>query len=341
MRAVDRALPAHHYFGEEVFARERERVFAPSWHAIGRVDHLATTGAWRALDLFGEPIVLVRDDAGDLRAFSNICRHRAFPIVAGEGVSKRLTCPYHRWSYDLSGKLRAAPCMDAVSGFSRDDHALPELPLATWQGFVLVNLDREATFDAAALSPVDDLLADWNFADLRSLPPLEYDSPWNWKVMVENFMESYHHLGAHAETLQPRNPAQGTHALDLDGPFSVLENPAADGADPFWVFQVFPTLLFFLQRGAMPVGVWYEMAIDGPGHFRLRIHPLLPPEHAGTEGVAALVNETVAAVHAEDIPMCEGIQRGLRAQLWEPGPLANQEQTLVRFHRYLRERLGG
>jgi phenylpropionate dioxygenase-like ring-hydroxylating dioxygenase large terminal subunit len=338
---VNHALPARHYFGGEEFARERERLFANAWHAIARTDHLETPGSYRALELFGEPIVLVRDQHGALRAFSNVCRHRAFQIVRGEGVAKRLTCPYHRWSYDLGGELRGAPCMDEVPGFARGDYALPELSLVEWQGFVLANLDPKAQWNAGDLEPLDDLLADWNFATLRSLPPLEYDSPWNWKVMVENFMESYHHLGAHAETLQPRNPAQGTHTLDLEGPFSVLENPAAAGADPFWVFQVFPTLLFFQQRGELAVGTWYEMQIDAPDRFRLRIHPLLPAPLAEDEGVVAMTHEVLRAVHAEDIPMCEGIQRGLRAKLWEPGPLALQEQALVRFHRYLHARLGG
>jgi choline monooxygenase len=84
MRAMDRALPAHLYFGEEAFAREREQVFAKSWHAIARVDHLPEPGAYRAVDLFGEPIVVVRGEDGALRAFSNVCRHRAFPIARGD-----------------------------------------------------------------------------------------------------------------------------------------------------------------------------------------------------------------------------------------------------------------
>ena len=118
---MEHALPARYYHGAEHFELERERIFQREWHAVARFDHLPDAGDYRAIDLFGEPIVLVRDEDSRLRALSRICRHRAFPIVEGEGNAKRLTCPYHRWSYDLRGQLRAAPCMEAVAGFDPAD----------------------------------------------------------------------------------------------------------------------------------------------------------------------------------------------------------------------------
>jgi phenylpropionate dioxygenase-like ring-hydroxylating dioxygenase large terminal subunit len=285
--------------------------------------------------------VIVRDEAGRLRAYSRVCRHRAFPIVQGDGNTKRFVCPYHRWTYDLQGELKGAPLMEKVEGFERRDCQLPELPLEEWQGFVLVSLDPKAASLVPQLAPVTELLSSQGLADLVTTDTLVYDSPWNWKVLVDNFIESYHHLGPHSDNLHRTNPAQGTHALDLEGPFLVLENPAVEDESPFWVIQVFPTLLLALFRhGAnQQSGFWYEMNIDRHDHFELRIHILAAPALARNEAVMKLIREGTKQVHSEDIAMCDGVQKGLQSELWRPGRLSQQEKTLWLFHRYLVEHL--
>jgi phenylpropionate dioxygenase-like ring-hydroxylating dioxygenase large terminal subunit len=293
------------------------------------------------VDLLGEPILIVRDESQRLRAFSRVCLHRAFPIAQGSGHAKRLVCPYHRWSYDLDGRLAAAPFMDQVPGFDRDACRLPELRLSEWQGFALVTLSPDTPPLGAELAPLDELLDPFHLTDAVAIEPLSFESPFNWKVLVENFMESYHHMGPHLETLQPTNPAKGTHALDLKGPFAVLENPASPGNEPFWVFQVFPTLLFAQTRGGLPLTTWYELRIDSADHFGLRILPLLPREFAKNPDVVRLVRETLDQIHREDIPMCEGVQRGLASGLWTPGPQSRQERCLWLFHRWLAEQMLG
>ena len=335
------ALPAACYLDPGFFEAERERIFRREWHAVARWDELPEPGDYRAIDLFDEPLMLVRDESRRLRAFSRTCRHRAFPIVQGEGNAKRLVCPFHRWSYDLDGRLRAAPLMEEVPGFDREACRLPELPLEEWQGFVLVNLDLEATPLVPALKPLDEAIAPLGFRELVRADTLRFDSPWNWKVMVENFMESYHHMGAHADTLQRSNPAKGTHSVEVEGPFALLENPAVRDAEPFWVMQIFPTLLLSLSRGASPFATWYEMRIDRHDHFDLHIHLLLPPDAAANERAVAGMRRAIETIHGEDIPMCSGIQRGLRSRLWTPGRLSRHERTLWRFHRYLAGRLAG
>jgi phenylpropionate dioxygenase-like ring-hydroxylating dioxygenase large terminal subunit len=336
-----RALPAACYTHPDFFEAELEHVLRPGWHAVARADELGSSGDYRSLDLLGEPLLLVRDESGRLRVYSRICRHRAFPIVEGSGNARRFVCPYHRWAYGLDGRLRAAPYMDEVEGFERGSCRLPELPLEEWQGFVLVSLDPAASPLSPRIHQLDALLAPFDFAGLRLAATLEYDSPWNWKVMVENFMESYHHMGPHVDNLQTANPAQGTHAVDLPGDFLLLENPPAPGADPFWVAQVFPTLLFFLQRGETPIGSWFELQIDSAEHFHLRIHLLVPPALAADEAAVEGLRKIVEEIHGQDIAMCEGVQRGLRSRLWQPSRLARQEDTLVGFHRFLAERMAG
>ncbi len=330
------ALAANCYLDEEFYQLELERVLRPEWHAVARKDELPTPGDYKALDLYGEPVLLVRNEERELRAFSAVCLHRAFQIATGSGNAKRLVCPYHRWTYDLDGRLKAAPLMDNVPGFDRDVRRLPELSLEEWQGFVFVSANPNAEPLGPRMKSLDALLEPFGFRDFVLADALDFDSPWNWKVMVENFMESYHHQGPHVETLQRTNPAKGTHALDLEGPFAALENP---GEPPFWVFNVFPTLLFALSRGDLPLGTWYEMQIDRHDHLHLRIHPLVPPEHASSSGVIETYTKMLDTIHPEDIPVCEGVQRGLRSRLWRPGILSHHEKTLRLFHRYLADRM--
>ena len=330
------ALAADCYLDEEFYQLELERVLRPGWHVVARKGELPEPGDYRAIDLYGEPVLLVRNEELELRAFSGVCLHRAFQIATGSGNTKRLVCPYHRWSYDLDGRLKAAPFMDNVQGFDRDACRLPELSLEEWQGFIFVSENPNAEPLGPRMKSLDALLEPFGFRDFVVADALDFDSPWNWKVMVENFMESYHHQGPHVDTLQRTNPARGTHALDMEGPFAALENP---GDPPFWVFNVFPTLLFALSRGDPPLGTWYEMQIDRHDHLHLRIHPLLPPEHASSSGVIEAYTKMLDTIHHEDIPACEGVQRGLQSRLWRPGILSHHEKPLRLFHRYLADRM--
>jgi len=335
------ALPAACYLDPGFFELERQRVLRPGWHAVARIHDLPDPGDYRALDLFGEPILLVRGGDRKLRALSRICRHRAFPIAEGEGNARRIACPYHRWSYELDGRLAAAPLMDDVPGFDRAACRLPEYPLAEWQGFVLASADPDAVPTAPRLRPLDPLLDSVGFRDFVRVGTLDFESPFNWKVLVDNFMEAYHHQGPHVNTLQRTNPAAGTHAMDLDGPFAALENPSVGDAPPFWVFQVFPATLLAATRGATPSGTWYEMQIDAHDRFRLRIHLLAPAAVAGDTEFVRDFTEILTAIHLEDIPMCEGIQQGLASRDWQPGPLSFHEEPLRRFQRWLAGRIQG
>jgi phenylpropionate dioxygenase-like ring-hydroxylating dioxygenase large terminal subunit len=334
-----RALPRECYIDPAFFEKERERVLRPGWHAVAHTSQLPVPGDYHSLELFGVPIVVVRDEAGRLRAFSRVCLHRAFPFVEGDGNTKRFSCPYHRWSYDLQGRLCAAPFMEVVPDFDRGGERLPELALEEWQGFAFVSLDPAPAPLAAQLGPLEALLGPAGFGDLVVAETLEFESPWNWKVLVDNFIESYHHMGPHAETLNPTNPAEGTHWLDLDAPVAMIENPAVEGAQPFWAGVVFPTFLFACFRGGAAVGSWYEMQIDAHDHFTLRIHLLLPKALADNREATAFATESVRRVHHEDIEMCDGVQKGLQSPLWKPGRLATQEHALWRFHQLLAEGL--
>jgi phenylpropionate dioxygenase-like ring-hydroxylating dioxygenase large terminal subunit len=335
-------LPPSLYTDPAVFARERDTIFRRDWIAVARSEWLAAPDSYLACDLVGDPIVLTRDGRGELRAFSNVCLHRACPVASGRGHATQLTCPYHRWTYALDGRVKGTPLMDRAQAFDRSALRLAPLAVAEWLGWVFVNADADAAPLAPRLTALHDLLAPYGVETMRICRTLRFESRWNWKVMVENFMESYHHMGAHPETLNAAFPAAGTHWVDLPGEFALLENPAKDaGAAPFWVMCVFPSMLFALTRGDVPTGFWYQMDLHGHDHFTLDIHLLAPPALVDDPDFVTGYADVATAIHLEDIPMCEGVWKGLNSAYACRGRLSHLEAANWRFHRYLAERLAG
>lgn len=346
-------LAPEHYTSPERFAREADGVLRREWTCFAREDQVARPGDYVAFDLLGEPLVAVRGDDRVLRVLSAVCRHRYMPLVErGCGRARALQCRYHRWSYSLDGRLLGAPDMQRTPGFERRRIALPTLPVEVWHGFVFTTLDPNAAPLAPRLEALAERIAPWQIAGLRTLEPLHFEHDWNWKIMVENFIESYHHQGPHLDSLQTIAPASGTWAEDTRGPFIALHNPTRDGAPlptlfatrpklddaqrgEFLVGAVFPHLLFSLQPDGM---FWYRMEPRAVDRFRLSIHPCLPAEAADEPGFAErveLLRGYIDAIHREDIGACTGVQRGVQARLAQPGPLSQLEKPIAQFHRWL------
>jgi phenylpropionate dioxygenase-like ring-hydroxylating dioxygenase large terminal subunit len=335
----------------ERYAREVESIFRRSWICFGREDWLAQPGDYFAFERFGEPLVAVRDEAGAVRVLSNVCRHRWHPVAEGRGNRRSLQCRYHLWSYGLDGRLLGAPGMERAEDFERARCRLPELRVERWRGWLFLSFDDRAAPLAPQLAGLDRLVAPYQPERMRSLAPLEYDSRWNWKVMIENFMESYHVPSIHPETLEPGFPGAVTWAEDSDGPWAVLHNPTRGGAPSPALFGVTPGLsdaqrADFLVCCAFPLhlfaanpdsAVWYEILPHAPEHFTLRVHCCVPQDAGDAEGEA--LRAFVDAVHREDTRACSGVQAGLRSRRAERGRLSHLEKALWQFHGWIGARL--
>src|SRR5262245_1652163 len=182
------------YTSPEVLRLEQERIFRFAWHYAGPLAWVAESGDRFACRGGDVPLAVVRGAEGELRAFVNVCRHRGSELVAGRGRGKTLQCPYHAWTYDLDGSLRAAPRAEREQAFDRSELGLRPAQVGVWGPFVFVNADLEAPPLTETLGRLPDLV---DTSGLVFRERVEYELAANWKIAVENFLECYHCPVAH------------------------------------------------------------------------------------------------------------------------------------------------
>ncbi len=382
-----RTIPAAAYTSTAFHDWEVGCLLRGGWQCVAHVSQIPLPGDFLNLDLLGEPLIVVRDKDGAVRVLSRVCPHRAMDIMPagfgygghgpaeakpGEpacGHTRIFLCPYHAWTYELDGRLKACPEMHQAEGFARDDFALKPFRTEVWQGFVFVNLDGGAPPFAEGLGDMEEDLRAFRLDQARLVVAREWDCPFNWKVLAENFMESYHHLGIHHKTLQPMMPARDTwtegerrryvrahlpykeavreeyRAFEARGDFSAAPPPFpgldARQKSEWGLFLIHPT---FLLATAPDRVIWYRLQPLGPDRMRLLTTALVAPEVAARENFPALrdgIASQLTAFHLEDMQVCTAVQRGLHASGWQEGRLSHLEMPIWLFHRFLAARLRG
>jgi len=382
-----RTLPAQAYTSEEFFDWEVDHLLRGGWQCVAHVSQIPQPGDFLNLDLLGEPLIVVRDKSGAVRVLSRVCPHRAMDIMpegfgyeghttaeakpgtAACGRTRIFLCPYHAWTFELDGKLKACPEMHQAEGFARDEFGLKPFATEIVAGFVFVNLDGKAAPLAPGLVEFAADVASFRLPEMKVVVAREWDCAFNWKVLVENFMESYHHLGIHHRTLQPMMPARETWteqerrhyvrahlpykdavrdaylAFAEKGDFSE-ELPPVPGTNAqqrteWGLFLAHPT---FLLATAPDRVIWYRLQPIGPNRLKLLTTAMVSPEVAARpdfERLQPKIAESLTQFHLEDMEVCTAVQRGLYASGWQPGRLSHLEMPVWLFHRYLAARLRG
>ena len=204
-----RPLPASVYTCPDLWACELERIFSKEWIWCAHVSELESTGDFLTFKIIDTPLIVLRDEQQRLRAFANVCPHRGALLVEGKGCRSRFSCPYHAWTYDLNGSLEKAPYMDG-----RDLSAvhLHEYPVEVWCGLIFVTLDRTAAALAPRLEGLEERLAGLRIPQGTVISRTENHMSCNWKLLVENFCESYHVFRVHPESIEPVNPS---HTIEV------------------------------------------------------------------------------------------------------------------------------
>ena len=356
-------LPGRDYHAADIYELERETVLARSWMCVGRSERLAGEGDYAAVDVAGEPLLLLRGRDGVARAFANTCRHRGTQLLDGTGTVRAVTCPYHAWTYALDGSLVGTPNVHTEDGVDRATLGLHQVRLAAWGGFLFVNLDgRAPAFDDElagdpAASPLQ--LDRYRVDELRVGATITYDVAANWKIVVENYHECLHCPTVHPELVkivplyrrgeveeEGQHPlgnsmGEGLTSFTRSGTSTLPTLPGLDDLDvrTFYGVYLFPNLILnYHSETVNAVTIWP----DGPGRTKVVSEFLFRPETVAADRFdPSEVVDFRDLVARQDWVVCERVQRGVRSRFYTDGVYPRQERYIAEFNRrYLRVRDG-
>ncbi|RQU93605.1 SRPBCC family protein [Burkholderia cenocepacia] len=347
-----RAMPPGVYTSPEFLEREQQTLFRDEWLCMGRASALPNPGDYLTAEIAGQPIIVIRRDDGTLRAMSNVCLHRMSTLLEGRGNVRRIVCPYHAWNYSLDGDLRAAPMMDRQDGFCKDNYKLPQVRCEIWQGWVYVTLNEEASPVAARLKELDELIVNYDMASYVETFHEEHVWDTNWKILAENFMESYHLPMLHRATVGPHSrldemecppglPAFNYHWITKEASLPIGNaHPDNTRLQGQWrkttaLLAIYPTHLVTLTPGYFWYLVLQPLGVD---RVHIRFGGGLSPEFIDDPKAAeymATLKKLLDEVNLEDRRGVEAVFRGVHAPLAKPGHLSHLERPNYDFARYL------
>ena len=361
-------LPRHAYVDEDYFQFESETVLKTGWLCVAHLSQLNEPANFLALDLLGEPLVILRDKDHAVRVLSRVCAHRGMDIMPEgfdfprTGKAAVLSCPYHRWTYNLDGSLRGCAQMQGAEGFDKKDWGLAEFRSAVWKGFVFVNFNGDAP-------PLDEFYGDfakciapWNAEEMEIVIAMEWECSFNWKVMIENWMESYHHLGAHSATLNPFMPGERTwtetehpsfvHAhlpftdahtktVSESSSFMPIPDLSKNEQSEWGLYLGYPCFMFLTMPDRV---LWYRLLPISAGRCKLLTTTLIARENLNAFDFSEkIASETKLMLdfHLEDMMVNTAVQRGLQSSKVVRGRLSHLEEPVWLIQRYLAARAQG
>jgi phenylpropionate dioxygenase-like ring-hydroxylating dioxygenase large terminal subunit len=357
------SLPPACYVDDEFFAFEKETLFFREWLCVGRESWAAKPGDYFTSMHVGEPIVVARTRAGELKAMSSVCQHRGMLVAEGFGNTKAFVCPYHHWTYGLDGALLGAPEMDRTCNFDKTRFGLPPLKVEVWRGFVFVNFDPDAEPLEPRLKEIDEVVSRFELEAAegpRPTAPTRY--PWNWKVMFENNNDGYHANRLHKGPLHdfvpsslarfPELPDDATGYYRFNGS---LHPDASFNATRKALLPVFPKLTDEDRKRVLFVNVpptlslvmttdlvlFLTMHAEGANQHSMGMGVLVAPgamDNPLFNDLLQINNSGVAEIVAQDLHVDEMVQIGLRSRYAPRGRYSWQEGAQRQFNVWLVDR---
>jgi phenylpropionate dioxygenase-like ring-hydroxylating dioxygenase large terminal subunit len=360
-------LPGHYYTDPEIFRQEQERLFESMWFCAVRAADLAKPGAFRTIQVGRESVLITRSRTGELRAFLNVCRHRGARLCleeAGE-VRRNLQCPYHAWTYDLDGKLIAAPNLVKMPDVDRTEYGLVKVALREWLGYAWVCLaDEPPSFEETVMDAAVERLGNvaaidhYGTENLALGKRITYDVKANWKLIVENFMECYHCATIHPELTDVLPEFADGYAAQyyvghgaefgeevkgftVDGSegFGRLPEVAEDQDRRYYAITVKPTVFINLVPDHVILHRMFPLAED---RTIVECDWLYAPEVVESGADVSKSVELFHRVNAQDFEACERTQPAMASRAYRRGGvLVPTEHHIGIFHEWLIGMLGG
>jgi len=337
--ALATALPADFFCDPSMAARDRAAVFARSWQLVGHASRIPASGDHLVTDIAGLPVIVLRDEAGDIRAFHNVCRHRAGPLATADGCgAKRLRCRYHGWTYGLDGVLRSAPEMAATEDFDASQVRLPALSVQVWQGLIFV-AEAEPPAFADFIAGIDARLGDRSFDDYRFHRRVSYELACNWKVYIDNYLEGYH--VPHIHPGLNRLLDYRSYVTEVHGWYSLQYSPLESAADLYGsgealYWMLYPNTMLNSLPGRLQTNRVLPVGVD---RCRVEFDYYYPAADDADSAARREADEQFSdEVQDEDRLICEQVQRGLASGSYVPGRLNPLRESAVHHFQELLRR---
>jgi choline monooxygenase len=353
-------LASKFYTDPSILDTEKSRIFRRTWQLVGTLGTPCgeVNGAKRTIadpetfftgDVVGEPVVIVRDQQGTLRAFSNVCRHRAGPIAQGSGCKNVLRCGYHGWTYTLDGRLIGTPDVEGVEFFDRSTMGMVPLRLEIWEQLIFVNFDQNPEPLSSYLGKIPEQARGFRFEGLQSVERRDYIIDCNWKVYVDNYLEGYHIPIAHPGLMREIDYAQyrtGTYRYYSQQFAPIRAMKPEDASERFYApgggfqealyFWIFPNLMLNIYPDNLSTNLVVPLSHDKTlTIFEWFFHDV------HSEKVRERIKRAVAfsdEIQREDIDLCRNVQRGLNSSTYDRGRYSvKRENGVHHFHMLLSE----
>ncbi|MGI9515344.1 MAG: aromatic ring-hydroxylating oxygenase subunit alpha [Anderseniella sp.] len=342
------SLNAEAYTRTEWFQLDQQAILTRSWQWVCHVEKLKNPGSYFTTEIAGTPIALTRDGAGVLRAFYNVCKHRAHELLSGEGNAKRIMCPYHAWVYRLDGQLVRAPHTENLSGFSTEDICLDQVQVEEFCGFVFVNLDTGAPSLSAQSGDLETEVRFWapDVDQLTFGHRLSYEIRSNWKNVVDNFLECYHCPTAHKDFCDLVD--MDTYKVTTHGIYSSHMAEAGNSPNSAYdvsnatvrthaVWWLWPTTCLMRYPGRSSIIVLNLIPVGPDKTLETYDFFLETPQPDQMELDAIRYLDEVLQV--EDIALVESVQKGMNTPAFQqgrivhdPGGSGKSEHAVHHFH---------
>jgi phenylpropionate dioxygenase-like ring-hydroxylating dioxygenase large terminal subunit len=352
------SLPGWIYRDADFLEAEKEQVFGGAWQIVCHLNDIPNPGDYHTLDFLGEPLVAVRQRDLGIKAFFNVCRHRAARLLDGAGSCPgRIVCPYHAWSYALDGRLAAVPQREEFAAFTNEGYGLKTLETEVYRGFVFLRLKSGLPGVAQMLAPYADELALYRLEELQPLGRVTLRvRDVNWKNVTDNYSDAMHIPVAHAGLTRLFGQSYGVEAQPWvdkmwgqlrDAPSSqpsermyqaILPRVAhlPDARQRQWTyFKLWPNVAFDLYPDQVD---FMQMIPLSPTRTLIREIAYAHPDSRREMRTARLLNWRInRRVSLEDKALIERVQTGMGSRSYTPGPLGRNEVALRSFARRLRE----
>lgn len=354
------SLPAWTYSDPEFFEVEMRRVMRPSWQVVCHLSDVPNVGDYHTLEYLGESIIVVRGQDQKVRAFTNVCRHRGARLVDGPSgcaVAKKLTCPYHAWSFDLEGQIVGVPLKQTYPGLDQSKHGLVPVELEIWRGFIFVRLENDGGPSVAEMiAPYDHEVEPYRFEDLKAFGRVTLrPRRVNWKNVGDNYSDGLHIPVAHPGLTRLMGSGYGVEAQEnvdkMWGPIRdrLSNNPSEQAYQKYlphvphlpeerqklWTyFKLWPNVAFDIYPDQVDFMQWLPVS---PTETLIREISYAVPDDRREMKAARYLNWRInRQVNAEDTWLINRVQDGMASESFTVGPLAETEVALRNFCRKIR-----